>query len=483
MSIHLFDFEHSYQSLPEVLFSRLNPVPVKDPKVQILNEEFSKSLKLPNVSSAGLADIFSGNKLPEGSDPIAQAYAGDQFGHFNILGDGRAILLGEHRLPNGNSVDIQLKGSGITPYSRSGDGRATLGPMLREYILSEAMFSLRIPTTRSLAVVTTGEKVLREKYLPGAILTRVSSSHIRVGTFQYAAITGREDVLEKLINYTIQRHYPYLADSSNKALGLLEAVCERQADLIAKWLGVGFIHGVMNTDNTALSGETIDYGPCAFMDEFSFSKVFSSIDRQGRYAYINQVQIIHWNLSRFAETLLLQVDKDEKIARELVKQILDQLSETLERAFFNQMRSKLGLVDQESSDKNLILDLLGLMEKYKLDFTNTFTALRNGEILNNSTCKSKELTDWLKMWKQRLSRNPLSVSKRKALMLSQNPVVIPRNHKVEEALNAAVEHNDMSLTHKLLNVLKEPYCDRNDIEEYQRLPIESEKVIQTFCGT
>ncbi len=372
-----WNFDNSYVSLPQSLFTNYQPTPVRSPKLAILNDSLATSLGL-NVqalqSEEGVATL-AGNQVPDGAFPLAQAYAGHQFGHFTMLGDGRALLIGEHITPRGERVDIQLKGSGRTPYSRGGDGRAALGPMLREYMISEAMHALGIPTTRSLAVVTTGESVIRETALPGAILTRVAVSHIRVGTFQYASKWGTAEDLRALADYTLQRHYPDADAAENRYLSLFQEVIKRQAELIAKWQLVGFIHGVMNTDNMAISGETIDYGPCAFMDTYDPATVFSSIDAQGRYAYGNQPQIAGWNLARFAEALLPLLHDQQEEALKLAEDAILEFPKLYESNWLAGMRAKLGIFNEEEQDEALIEDLLSLMQEHHADYTNTFRAL------------------------------------------------------------------------------------------------------------
>ena len=367
-------FDNTYSRLPKVMSSQLTPIPVENPKLTIFNHGFSKELGLDfsSLNNNQIASIFSGNLLPKESKCIAQAYAGHQFGYFTMLGDGRAILIGEHLSKNNKRFDIQFKGSGKTPYSRNGDGRAALGPMLREYIVSEAMHSLGIPTTRSLAVVKTGENVIRETPLPGAILTRVAASHIRVGTFQYVTATEDEKNLKTLFDYTIDRHYPNIKDSKTPAIDLLKIVMEKQIKLVVDWMRVGFIHGVMNTDNMAISGETIDYGPCAFMDAYDPETVFSSIDHNGRYAYFNQPGITKWNLARFAETLLPLIDKNKDKAIKIVTEIINNFGEIYKKNWLEMMRKKLGLIEKKNNDEKLINDLLSLLHEQKADYTNTF---------------------------------------------------------------------------------------------------------------
>jgi len=409
----------------------------------------------------------------------------DQFGHFTMLGDGRAVLLGEQITPDGDRVDVQLKGAGRTPYSRGGDGRAALGPMLREYIISEAMFALGIPTTRSLAVVASGEPVIRETDLPGAILTRVAASHIRVGTFQYVSAWGTTDDLRALADYTIQRHYPEaVTDTDTKRyLVLLRKVIGRQAELIAKWQLVGFIHGVMNTDNMALSGETIDYGPCAFMDVYDPETVFSSIDQQGRYAYRNQPGIAAWNLARFAETLLPLLHDDQAQAIKLAEEEIAEFKEGFLRSWLTGMRAKLGIFNEELQDESLIDGLLELMQKYRADYTNTFRALTLEKPEETPLFGTPEFTEWHELWQARLSRQQESKEDSLQLMRSSNPAIIPRNHRVEEALEAAVQQEDYSVMERLLGVLSNPYAYSLEQIDYATLPEECSSPYRTFCGT
>lgn len=480
-----WNFDNSYARLPEIFFTNLNPVPVSSPKLIIFNDSLAESLGLkPQAlkSNDGI-EILAGNELPEGAMPLAQAYAGHQFGHFTMLGDGRAILLGEQITPIGERFDVQLKGSGKTPYSRGGDGRAALGPMLREYIISEAMHGLGIPTTRSLAVVTTGEKIIRETKLPGAILTRIASSHIRVGTFQYIANWGSIEELKILADYTMQRHFAKASDTDNPYLSLLKEVIKLQAELIAKWQLVGFIHGVMNTDNMALSGETIDYGPCAFMDTYDPETVFSSIDHHGRYAYGNQPLIGQWNLARFAETLLPLLHDNEEKAIEMAENALLHYNDIFRNNWLAGMRAKLGLFNEEPQDETLIVDLLGMMKKYGADFTNTFRSLTYGRLEGMQLFECKEFADWYDSWKVRLKRQGKSEDLVQELMKNSNPAVIPRNHRVEEALESAVNKEDYSVMERLLSVLSNPYAHSPEQEEYTTLPEPSDCPYRTFCGT
>ena len=475
-------FDNTYSKLSNTFKENIKPTPVHDPELIILNDKLSKDLNLDfsKIDKEELSKIFSGNSLPKGSTTIAQAYAGHQFGHFTMLGDGRAVLLGEHLTNKDNRFDVQFKGSGRTSFSRSGDGRAVLGPMLREYIISEAIHALNIPTTRSLAVVKTGEKVVRENLLPGAILTRVASSHIRVGTFQYIAAKQNVDDLNTLVDYTINRHYPEIKSSTNKALDLLNLVMERQCKLVVNWMRVGFIHGVMNTDNMAISGETIDYGPCAFMDFYNPKTVFSSIDKLGRYAFSNQPPITKWNLARLAECLIPLIDKSEDTAIKIATETIDNFQNIYENKWLNMMRDKLGLFGNDKNDLKLINDLLNWMESNQADYTNTFCHLMNINSSNDSKYKDINFINWFKQWESRVLINNGSIEKSINLMKKNNPTVIPRNHKVEEALEAA-NNNDMGLTTKLLSILNKPYDNQNDIENY--LSPSSNSEYQTFCGT
>ncbi len=478
-------FDNSYARLPEAFFTRLNPVPVRAPQLVVFNEALAQSLGLnaDALNDGEGAAVFSGNRIPEGSEPLAQAYAGHQFGHFTMLGVGRAILLGEQITPSGERVDIQFKGSGQTPFSRQGDGRAALGPMLREYIISEALHALGIPTTRSLAVVTTGEPVYRETVLQGAILTRTAASHLRVGTFEYAAARGNTNDLQALADYTIHRHFPDLADAESPYLDLFRGVMERQASLVARWLSVGFIHGVMNTDNMALCGETIDYGPCAFMDAYDPQTVFSSIDRHGRYAYGRQPQIALWNLARFAETLLPLIDEDLQEAIEIVKGTISGFSDTFSDQWLSDMRAKLGLLNQEAEDGALVNDLLDCMHRHGADFTNTFRDLASGSLPEDSVFQAPDFKQWFERWQARLNRQPDSWETSRRLMNAHNPAVIPRNHRVEEALAAAVEKDDLTVMERLLDVLRNPYHDPPQDGGYHLPAPPSDPPYQTFCGT
>ena len=477
-------FDNTYSKLPKSFLENIKPVPVKDPKLIILNKNLAEQLNLDfsKFSDTDLAKIFSGNSLPEGSETIAQAYAGHQFGHFTMLGDGRAIMLGEHLDKENKRFDIQFKGSGRTSFSRSGDGRAVLGPMLREYIISEAMHALNIPTTRSLAVVSTGEEVIREQMLPGAILTRVASSHIRVGTFQYIAATQNADDLKTLFNYTIDRHYPEIKDSKTKALDLLNLLMQKQCELVINWMRVGFIHGVMNTDNMTVSGETIDYGPCAFMDQYHPQTVFSSIDQNGRYSYNNQPRITKWNLARFAECIIPLIDQDEQKAISIATETINNFEKLYEEKWLNMMRDKLGLFGEDRDDKHLIFELLTWMENNKADFTNTFCNLMDIQSIKDPIYQNQEYLNWTAKWKKRLEKNNTEKEKYLELMRSVNPIFIPRNHKVEEALKDASE-NKLETLNQLLEVIKYPYKDNGMLMDYQRPMSNENGDYKTFCGT
>ena len=479
-----WNLDNSYARLPNSLFTSINPTPVRAPKMIILNDSLAQSMGL-NIqalqSEEGVA-VLAGNEIPEGASPLAQAYAGHQFGHFNMLGDGRAVLLGEQILPSGERVDIQLKGSGRTPYSRGGDGRAGVGPMLREYIISEAMHALGIPTTRSLAVVTSAESIIRETELPGAILARVAASHLRVGTFQYVAKWGTVEELRILADYTLKRHYEDIEADEDRYLSLLHEVIKRQAELIAKWQLVGFIHGVMNTDNMTISGETIDYGPCAFMDVYDPATVFSSIDRQGRYAYSNQPLIAGWNLARFAETLLPLLHDNPERAVELAQNEISGFTELYQAYWLAGMRAKLGLFNEETQDEELMNDLLGIMKKYRADYTNTFRAFTLDTPEETVLFGTPEFTQWFERWQARMGRQQQSKADSNQLMKNSNPALIPRNHRVEAALEAAVEQEDYSVMEKLLNVLSNPYAYSTEQAEFSTLPATTAPY-QTYCGT
>jgi uncharacterized protein YdiU (UPF0061 family) len=478
-------FDNSYARLPETFYAQIRPIPVQAPRVVLLNYALAESLGLDlrTLSEDEAAQLFSGNALPDTAQPVAQAYAGHQFGNFTMLGDGRAILVGEHLTPDGGRVDIQLKGSGRTPFSRRGDGRAALAPMLREYIISEAMHALGIPSTRSLAVVTTGETVMRETPLPGAILTRVAASHIRVGTFEYVVRSEGVEGVKILADYTIQRHYPELIEADNPYPALLNSVIARQASLVARWMLAGFIHGVMNTDNMAVSGETIDYGPCAFMDEFDPHTVFSSIDYHGRYSYNNQSRIAQWNLARFAETLLPLLHAEQEKALALAEAEIQGFPDIFQRCWMTGMRKKLGLFTEETDDHLLIEALLMLMHKHQADYTNSFRALSAEHPPEGGLFKDDAFAVWLAQWRARLSRQPGSLHASFDLMRANNPAVLPRNHRVEEALAAASDHGDYAVLERLLAAVSKPYAELPEYAAYRTPPSACERVRQTFCGT
>lgn len=479
-----FNFKNTYIDLPNRFYDLTVPSKVPDGKLVLLNNNLIEDLKLDLevLQSDDGVNILSGNQVPKDTITLAQAYAGHQFGHFTMLGDGRAILIGEHVTQDGNRFDIQLKGSGRTKYSRGGDGKASLGPMLREYIISEAMYGLCVPTVRSLAVVTTGEWVQRETRLPGAILTRVASSHIRVGTFQFARGVNDIEDLRALADYTIDRHYKECINSDNKYISLLKEVIKSQANLIAKWQLVGFIHGVMNTDNMTICGETIDYGPCAFMDIYKPETVFSSIDTNGRYSYENQPSMAEWNLARFAETLLplLSNDMDEaiSIAQDLVYEFNDLYSEK----WLLGMRKKIGLFNEEKDDEKLVDNLLIIMNKYSADYTNTFRALTINKYEDTWMLGNKDFNNWINLWNERLLRQSEKKNDVYNLMKNNNPSVIPRNYKVEEALDYAVNKSDYSILENLLKVTSNPYDYSEDKEDYIN-PVKEKVQYRTFCGT
>jgi uncharacterized protein YdiU (UPF0061 family) len=492
MTVH-FPFDNTYAALPDGFFARVAPTPVSSPKLIKLNRPLALHLGLDPefLSSPEGAEILAGKRVPDGADPIAMAYAGHQFGHFvPQLGDGRAILLGEVIDADGVRRDIQLKGSGPTPFSRRGDGRAALGPVLREYVVSEAMAALGIPTTRSLAAVVTGENVVRETLLPGAVLTRVASSHIRVGTFQYFA--ARSDVagVRRLADHVIARHYPDIANAERPYHALLDTVIGRQAELVARWLLVGFIHGVMNTDNTSISGETIDYGPCAFMDNYDPATVFSSIDEMGRYAYGNQPRIALWNLTRFAECLLPLFSDDQEKAIAEAQSALGGFGEKFDAAYYAGLRSKLGLFTARDDDPDLANDLLKAMAENAADFTLTFRRLSDAALDPAGDAEVQKLfadpaayDAWATRWRQRIAEEPQDAAARQAAMRAVNPAFIPRNHRVEAVIEAAVNRNDFAPFEQLLAVLAKPFEDQPAFAGYAEPPKPDERVLQTFCGT
>ena len=481
-----WDFEHTYAGLPEDFYVEYPPDPVVEPQLQVLNEPLAQELGLDLdwlYSPQGL-QLLCGNQVPAAARPLAMAYCGHQFGHFAMLGDGRATLLGEMRNPGGSLVDLQYKGSGRTPFSRVGDGRAVLGPMLREYIISEALHGLGIPTTRTLAVVTTGEEVMRQQPGPGALIIRVAASHLRVGTFQYAAARGQQgqrDLVEPLTQYAIARHYPELLDGKNPHQYLLEGVIDRQAKLIAQWMLHGFIHGVMNTDNMTISGETIDYGPCAFMDAYNPSQVYSSIDRQGRYAYGNQPKIAQWNLARLAECFVPYFDQDKETALAMANESLQQFAPAYQSAWLDGMRQKLGLgLHSESNDQQLADDLLDIYQAHQMDWTNGFIDLSDS--LHHGKAPAPELTNWWHEWTDRLKRGGVSNEAAQDQMAEANPRVIPRNHLVDEALNEA-EAENWQPWNELLPVLQQPFTAPHSAAYSQPAPAAFASCFQTFCGT
>jgi len=492
MTVH-FPFENTYAALPANFFARVAPTPVTSPRLIKLNWPLAVHLGLDpdRLASPEGTEILAGKRLPDGADPIAMAYAGHQFGHFvPQLGDGRAILLGEVIDADGIRRDIQLKGSGPTPFSRRGDGRAALGPVLREYVISEAMAALGIPTTRSLAAVMTGESVLRETALPGAILTRVASSHIRVGTFQYFAARGDTEGVRQLADHVIARHYPEVATTERPYHALLQDVIARQAELLARWLLIGFIHGVMNTDNTSISGETIDYGPCAFMDHYDPATVFSSIDELGRYAYANQPRIALWNLTRLAECLLPLFSEDQEKAISEAQSALAEFAEVFNAAYQAGLRRKLGLFTARESDQALAQDLLDAMAKNQADFTLTFRKLSDAALGLDHDSEVRQLfadpaayDEWAARWRRRTADEPQDAATRRTAMRAVNPVFIPRNHRVEAVIEAAVNRDDFALFEELLTVLSKPYEDQPALSAYAEPPQPHQRVLQTFCGT
>ncbi len=491
-NVETFAFDNSYAQLPQQFFAHVEPTPVAEPWLIKLNKPLAEELGLDVAAlEREGAQIFSGNRVPAGAEPLAMAYAGHQFGTFvPQLGDGRAILLGEVIDRNGQRRDIQLKGPGQTPFSRRGDGRAALGPVLREYIVSEAMFALGIPTTRALAAVVTGQPVYREQILPGAIVTRVAASHIRVGTFQFFAARGDMASVKILADYAIDRHYPGLKGDARPYLAFFKAVTARQAELIARWLNVGFIHGVMNTDNMTISGETIDFGPCAFMDAYDPKKVFSSIDQFGRYAYASQPAIGQWNLARLAETLVPLFDDDMDTAVELANDALGDYGAIFQRHWLDGMRRKIGLVTNEDDDLDLVQSLLTAMHKGEADFTLTFRRLcgsaRDPEA-DGELCAlfatPETIQSWLQEWRQRLVRETATPAERSVAMKAVNPAYIPRNHRIEQAIVAATEDADFSLFEALVDVTAKPYDDQPQFAAYQKPPKPEEEVQRTFCGT
>jgi len=488
-----FMFDNTYARLPDRFYARVSPTQVRAPRVVKINRSLATLLGVDpeELASDDGAQVLAGNRLPEGAEPIALAYAGHQFGGFvRQLGDGRAVLLGEVVGKDGRRRDIQLKGSGRTPFSRGGDGRAALGPVLREYVLSEAMAALGVPTTRALAAVTTGEVVARDEMLPGAVLTRVASSHIRVGTFEFFAARRDHEALSTLATYTLSRHYPDKTGTGNDALALLERVIDAQARLVARWLGIGFVHGVMNTDNTLLSGETIDYGPCAFLDEYDPEKTFSSIDHAGRYAFGNQPRIAQWNIARLAEALLPLIADDEEEGVRLATDHLNRFRTLFEDAHARVMRSKLGLVREEDGDAALGADLLERLAASGVDYTVFFRQLCRAAAdpsadaaIASSFEHPGAFSEWAERWRQRLGREELAPQERVSAMQKANPAFIPRNHRVEEMIEAAVRRADFQPFETLVRVLERPYEDQPDLAHLAEPPQPEQRVRYTFCGT
>ena len=475
-----WNLQSSYTQISDKLFSELKPDAVTNPSTVIVNNELAEKLglNLKGISEEDLSNLFSGHSLPHGSKPFAQAYAGHQFGQFTILGDGRAHIVGEQVTPDGEIFDIQYKGSGRTPYSRGGDGKAALGPMLREYLISEAMYYLGIPTTRSLAVVETGEKVYREVPLKGSILTRVASSHIRIGTFQFLAAHKDYEGMKSLLDFSIKRHFSNLKFSENLAIEFIKAVMQKQINLIVEWMRVGFIHGVMNTDNSTISGETIDYGPCAFMDHYDANTVFSSIDTQGRYSFANQPSIIQWNLVRLAECLLPLIDKDEKRSIEIAQNLINTFSLLFKDKWLQMMKKKLGIKDQSEDDEELINNLIKWMQQKKPDFTNTFCNLMNYDHADDEEFEDDEFNNWKREWKKRVeSKEYLDV------MMSCNPTLIPRNYLVEEALSEAETDGKFDKFNELNEIISSPYQLKKVNIKYLETPSKTNIPYKTFCGT
>ena len=485
------DLQNTFLESLSEMCEKSYATPAPAPELLIFNNSLAEELNLSSLAKNQnkCTEIFSGREVLKGSQPIAQAYAGHQFGHFNpALGDGRALLLGETVNTNGELKDIQLKGSGPTPFSRRGDGKSALGPVLREYLISESMHVLGIPTTRALAAIKTGENVQREQVLPGGVMTRVASSHIRVGSFEYAYKSKNQMLIKDLADYSINRHFPETAKVENPYLAFFAAVCNEQASLVANWMSIGFIHGVMNTDNMTISGETIDYGPCAFMDVYDPSTVFSSIDKNGRYSYKNQPKILTWNLTRLAETLIPLVHKDQNEAITLLTEVLQLIKPVYTNYWLSSMRSKIGLSKEDQDDINLISQLLNLMKTNKVDFTLCFRYLSKalfGDInsIKNLFKNDIAFDNWMTLWKERVSQESISDEKIASSMNAVNPLYIPRNHKVEEALKAAVFDNNMKPFLKLHDILKNPYDEIKEFYEYEK-PVKSSSVkYKTFCGT
>ena len=480
-----WNFKTSYELLPEVFYKKVSPNTVKSPEIVIFNEKLANELGLDSamLKSEYGENILAGNLGPKDEGLLSLAYAGHQFGHFTMLGDGRALLIGESKNSKGELIDIQLKGSGRTPYSRGGDGRAALGPMLREHLISEAMNALKIPTTRSLAVLKTGEKVYRENSLEGAILVRTALSYIRVGTFEYAAAMGKGEHLKQLADFAIDRHFPKVKKEEKPYLGFLREVIRSQAELIARWQAVGFIHGVMNTDNTAISGETIDYGPCAFMDIYDPKTVFSSIDTFGRYSYENQPKILRWNLARLAETLIPLIDDNQDKAVSQANELLAEYDEIYLGFYYSLMRDKLGIIKASSENNKLVDDLLELMKKNKMDYTNTFVDITFNNLNESESYESEEFRQWEIRWKDILDNQDGNIELAKLKMKQSNPGIIPRNNLVERALSEVVNNNDYTFYKQLLKNLLSPYEHELIDKELKKAPVMPLKPYKTYCGT
>ena len=477
---------NSYIGLPEEFFQSVDPEPVKAPALLAFNDDLAEHLNI-DLSEEDKVNFFSGNRIPSDSIPIALNYAGHQFGNFvHQLGDGRAVLLGEIR-DKKNTVDLQLKGSGLTIYSRQGDGRSALGPVLREYILSEAMHHLNIPTTRALAAISTGEYVARDEFEPGGILTRVAKSHLRVGTFEYFASRQQYEDLKILADFAIQRHYPHIREASNHYLELLKEVAKNQSVLVSKWMSVGFIHGVMNTDNFTISGETLDYGPCAFLDEYHPGKVFSSIDQEGRYAFGNQPSIAAWNLASLAGCLIAFIDKDSDKANEMATEVLDNFSIETNQRILNLMCKKIGLDGESKINQDILKKLLKIMMNNESDFTIAFRSISNllrndPKNFLNEFKKDKEITIWLESWKKAIHNENEDVNQLAVELDKLNPIYIPRNHQVQQTIEMAYE-GDFSKFWEMLEIIKRPFDENEKYSEYEKRPLEDQKVRKTFCGT
>lgn len=485
-----FGFDNSFYTAMEGYYAPAEAAPPSAPKLLSFNDALADrlGLDLTDVDADALARIFSGQEMPDGANPLALAYAGHQFGHFSPqLGDGRALLLGEVVAPGGARFDIQLKGSGPTPFSRNGDGKAAIGPVLREFLVSEAMAAMGVPTTRALAAVATGDRVQRERAHPGAVLTRVASSHIRVGTFQFFAAHFGAERVARLSDYSINRHFPDLAEAPNPHLALLDRVIGLQCELVAHWLGVGFIHGVMNTDNVAISGETIDYGPCAFMDRFAVETVFSSIDANGRYAYGRQPQILHWNMARFAEALLPAINEVDPADVEAAKELVSAIPDRFRAIWFDRMRAKLGLGEASDRDADLIDTLFAALEEHRVDFTSFFRALAtllrgDGAMLEALLPEPDAMAPWIADWWAQLEREDIHPRERADAMDAVNPLYIPRNHQVEAAL-AAAEAGDLTAWLGLLEAVRNPFAERAEWAEYAQPGPAEAAPYTTFCGT